>query len=175
MRPASTAANQDGDGDGNDDDAFDFFQSGADEPHPEFEEVALPKVPPRLGLLAKVSTEEFDAIARAAQLKHLDRDVVVFRQGDEADRFFILVDGYVAVERDDEVLAKLGPGSFFGESALLVEGRRSATIRTLAPSSIWSVDYATFGSVVSSHLLADEGARREVEERIEGTPPESFR
>jgi len=171
MLGASTPANGDDDAD----DGFDFFQSGDDEPRPEFEGSAPPTVPPRLGLLAKVTTEEFDAIARAAQLKHLDCGVVVFEQGDEADRFFILVDGYVAVERDDEVLATLGPGSFFGESALLVEGRRSATIRTLAASSIWSVDYATFGSVVSSHLLADDGARREVEERIEGTPPESFR
>lgn len=153
----------------------DFFQdaggasadAGSADPAPRM-------VPPRLGLLADLSDAEFDLVARAAKLSHKPAGEVVFRQGDEADRFFILVDGLVEVERDGALLATLGPGAFFGESALLVKGRRSATISTAADSSLWSISYAAFDDAVSHHLLSDDAARAEAERRIAETPAGAF-
>src|SRR4051812_46700038 len=113
--------------DAGDEGVDDFFQfEGAADPvvDVDFSNGPVP-VPPRLGLLATLSHEEFDVVARSATLKFLEPDTVVFKQGEEADRFFILVDGAVEIERDGEVLATLGAGAFFGESALLVRGRRS--------------------------------------------------
>lgn len=157
------------------DDPDDFFQSGppgGDESLPVFDDV--PRVPPRLGLLAQLAPAEFDQVARAAKLSFIPADTVVFEQGDEADRFFILVDGSVEVARDGIPLATLGDGAFFGESALLVKGRRSATITTLTDSSLWSVSYDAFDSAVSHHLLADETARDEAVRRIAQTPVGGF-
>lgn len=153
----------------------DFFQA-ADASGPEAVDTAPgPRLlPPRLGLLADLADDEFDLVARAAKLTFPAEGMIVFRQGDEADRFFILVDGLVEVERDGEVLATLGPGSFFGESALLVRGRRSATITTAADSSLWSISYTAFDDAVSHHLLADEEARAEAERRIAETPASAF-
>lgn len=163
------------DADGGEDDLDDFFQAvdttagdgGVDSP------VEI-KVPPRLGLLAPLSNEEFDVVARSAKLGFVTAGKPVFRQGSVADRFFILVDGSAQVERDGEVIGTLEPGSFFGESALLVGGRRSATVTTLSDCSLWSVDYAAFKDVVSEHLLANEQAADEVRSRLDATPPESF-
>lgn len=160
---------------GDDDIGDDFFQATAPEGEPTSSEAPTARLlPPRLGLLAELDDDEFDLVARAAKLSFQPEGSVVFRQGDEADRFFILVDGLVQVERDDEVLATLGPGSFFGESALLVKGRRSATITTVSDSSLWSVSYAAFDDAVSHHLLADEAARAEAERRIAETPSGAF-
>jgi CRP-like cAMP-binding protein len=131
-------------------------------------------LPPRLGMLADLSDEEFDHVARVAKLAHVDADVIVFHQGDDADRFFILVDGAVEVERDGTVLASLGPGAFFGESALLVKGRRSATVTSLAPCSLWSISYDAFDAAVSHHLLADAERGAEAERRIAETPGHAF-
>lgn len=154
---------------------FDDFFQGADEPTAEEKQSATTvKVPPRLGLLANLDQKQFDAVARAAKLKFYEADASVFEQGDAADRFFILVDGNADVIRDGKVIGTLGPGSFFGESALLVHGNRSATVQTTSPSSMWSVDYETFSSVVSDQLLADENARKEVEQRLKNTPTDSF-
>jgi CRP-like cAMP-binding protein len=159
-----------------DDDFDDFFDSetgagsgaesdtGSDQPR---------LLPPRLGMLADLDDLEFDAVARSAKLSHVKAETVVFRQGDEADRFFILVDGMVDIERDDEALATLGPGAFFGESALLVKGRRSATVIAIADSSLWSISYQAFDAAMSHHLLASE-AGEEAQRRIAQTPSRAF-
>lgn len=159
-----------------DDDADAFFQfDGADGSDADDapEDAARP-VPPRLGLLAELADDEFDVVARAAKLGFVPAGSEVFAQGAAADRFFILVDGSVEVVRDGEPLATLGPGAFFGESALLVGGRRSASVRTLTDSSIWSVSYEAFDHAVSHHLLADDAARAEAQRRIDATPPAAF-
>lgn len=154
-----------------DDDFFDF----GDEPAPgEAGAESEVRLPPRLGLLANLTPDQFDAVARSAKLCFKEPGQVVCAQGDEADRFFILVDGQVQVERDGVPLAMLAPGSFFGESALLVGGRRSASVVTIDASALWSVCYEVFDKVVSQHLLADEDARREVHARLRETPPGHF-
>lgn len=160
-----------------DSEAFDDFFQQEDEQDDESRApfVAAPRmVPPRLGMLAQLDDDEFDMVARAARLNHVDSGTVVVRQGDEADRFFMLIDGAVEVSRDGAPLATLGPGAFFGESALLVRGRRSATVTALADSSIWSVSYEAFDQAMSRHLLADDEARREAERRITETPVGGF-
>ena len=73
----------------------DFFQSASASAEVSMSMPQERRLPPRLGLLADLSDEEFDLVARAAKLAFQPSDAIVFRQGDEADRFFILVDGYV--------------------------------------------------------------------------------
>lgn len=154
----------------------DFFDFGDEEETSQWDAGgAAVQAPPRLGLLADLTTQQFDVIARSAQLKHVPGDAAIFVQGDIADRFFILVDGTVEVVRDDDVIATLGAGAFFGESALIVGGRRSATVRTAEPASIWSVGYEAFQQVMSGHLQQHEEAADEITRRIEQAPPESFR
>jgi CRP-like cAMP-binding protein len=156
------------------DEGFDDFFSADDAAPSNTAFESEISVPPRLGMLADLTPEEFSVVARSAQLKHLEAEKPVFAQGDDADRFFILIDGHVRIERDGELLATLGPGSFFGESALLVGGKRSASVTTSEPSSIWSVDYAAFSGVVSRQLFKDKDLRKEVDERLDSTSPEHF-
>jgi len=136
--------------------------------------VEPPRVPPRLGLLATLSSAEFDVVARSAKLNFFEAGKVVFHQGDDADRFFILVDGSVEIQRDGQLLATLEPGSFFGESALMIGGKRSATVSTVAESALWSVGYLAFEQVVSGHLMANDEARDEVQARLDKAPPGAF-
>lgn len=60
---------------------------------------------------------------------------IIFQQGDRADRVYIIQKGEVEVVRrgdgKEAVLARLGPGEFFGEMAFFVsDGRRTASVRT---------------------------------------------
>ena len=50
--------------------------------------------------------------------------------------FFVLVEGRAVVTSEDAHLAELGPGDFFGELAILGDGRRTATVSTVAPSKL---------------------------------------
>src|SRR5258708_11458432 len=72
----------------------------------------------------------------------------IVREGDAADRWYILTEGTVLVERADLIgqnvtLAVLGPGECFGESALLMEQtRRVATVRSLSRVQGFALDRA---------------------------------
>lgn len=52
-------------------------------------------------------------------------------QGELGDEVFLLLDGVVSVEVDDEPLTELGPGAVLGERAVLEGGTRTSTLRAL--------------------------------------------
>jgi CRP-like cAMP-binding protein len=53
---------------------------------------------------------------------------VIARQGEIGTGFFVVVDGSVRVVRDGDVVAKLGPGDFFGELSILDRMPRNASV-----------------------------------------------
>jgi CRP/FNR family cyclic AMP-dependent transcriptional regulator len=53
---------------------------------------------------------------------------VIARQGEIGTGFFVIVDGLVRVVRDGNVVARLGPGEFFGELSVLDRMPRNATV-----------------------------------------------
>jgi CRP-like cAMP-binding protein len=94
-----------------------------------------------------------------------DPGTVVIREGDPGDRFYVIEQGEVEVSRHGEPLAKLGPGDFFGEIALLRNVPRTATVTTSGFASLRSLDRAQFlaavtGSPAGAVALADVMDRR---------------
>lgn len=81
----------------------------------------------------------------SAELKRLARDLyprqyqagdVILKEGEEAAGFYVVSSGQVEVVKDlggskETVLSTLGPGDFFGETALLDGYPRTASIRGL--------------------------------------------
>jgi CRP/FNR family transcriptional regulator, cyclic AMP receptor protein len=53
----------------------------------------------------------------------------ILTEGMTGPEFFIILDGTASVLIDDEVVATLGPGDFFGEVAALDGGPRTASVR----------------------------------------------
>ena len=53
---------------------------------------------------------------------------VIARQGEIGTCFFVIVSGEVRVVRDGAVVARLGPGEFFGELSVLDRMPRNATV-----------------------------------------------
>src|SRR5215207_4692740 len=73
----------------------------------------------------------------------------VVREGDSADRFYIIKQGDVTVTRRDEtgrdaVLATLGPGQFFGEMGLLADTPRTASVHAKTELEVLALDRETF-------------------------------
>jgi cAMP-dependent protein kinase regulator/CRP/FNR family cyclic AMP-dependent transcriptional regulator/cGMP-dependent protein kinase 2 len=58
---------------------------------------------------------------------------VLTKQGEYAREFFIILEGAAAVIRDEQRVATLGPGDFFGEVGLLSTTWRVATVEALSP------------------------------------------
>lgn len=80
-----------------------------------------------------LNAEELRLIERVIQPRHFNRGDVLIREGDEANRFFVIARGTVSVtlsldgERSRRI-ACIGPGLTVGEMALLDGGRRSANV-----------------------------------------------
>jgi CRP-like cAMP-binding protein len=53
---------------------------------------------------------------------------VLTRRGERGLEFFVIIEGTATASRNDVVLATMGPGSFFGELAILDGGLRTATV-----------------------------------------------
>ena len=87
---------------------------------------------------------------------------VIIRQGDPADRFYILAEGQVEVlqdhpDRGPQVLRRLEQGAYFGEIGLLHNVPRTATVRALSPVMLMALDRADFEEIVAeSDLTAAE-------------------
>lgn len=77
----------------------------------------------------------------------------IVNQGDRADRFYIIARGEVEVlrERDDGTqasVARLGPGQYFGEIGLLMNARRTATVRAMVETEVLFLDRQAFRALV---------------------------
>jgi CRP/FNR family transcriptional regulator, cyclic AMP receptor protein len=59
---------------------------------------------------------------------------VIARQGEIGTGFFVIVSGSVRVVRDGGVVARLGPGEFFGELSVLDRLPRNATVAAEEPT-----------------------------------------
>ncbi|MEX2274060.1 MAG: cyclic nucleotide-binding domain-containing protein [Actinomycetota bacterium] len=90
--------------------------------------------------------------------RRLRRGEELVRQGDEGGELFLLFDGVLEVERDGEVIARLGPGAVVGEAALLSGGVRNATLRAITAVRVAAVP----GDRIDRGALAALFAQREV-------------
>lgn len=64
------------------------------------------------------------------------QDHSIVRQGDEADSFYVVIDGEATVRIDGRVVATKGAGDYFGEIALLDGGVRTATVSSDTPMTM---------------------------------------
>lgn len=85
------------------------------------------------GLYGSSPTSAFsDRIARAATYVQVKKNETLFKQYDDAEHFYIVVNGYVRVVADGQFVGCLGPGTMFGEAGVTGETdaqrKRTATI-----------------------------------------------
>jgi CRP/FNR family transcriptional regulator, cyclic AMP receptor protein len=101
------------------------------------------------------TNKEFDAIARLAVPFDLPAGRVLATQGERGDEFFIIVSGRAEATRQGAVIGELGPGSFFGEMALLERLPRVATVTTTEPTTVLVLSGRSFDELVSSMPSVD--------------------
>jgi PPM family protein phosphatase len=90
----------------------------------------------RIALFRDLSYQEMLQILPLTREYFAPADEVVIREGEPGGELFVLLEGGVDVESEGVNLTSLGPGSQFGELALVDDRPRSATVKTNAPSRL---------------------------------------
>jgi CRP/FNR family transcriptional regulator, cyclic AMP receptor protein len=103
-------------------------------------------------LFAEFPPETLARVAAAATERQVDRNDVLFSEGDDSDELFVTTDGRiamanVAVDGRESVVALMEAGDLFGEMPLFDGGGRSATARALEPSTVVAIPYHAVRSV----------------------------
>jgi CRP/FNR family transcriptional regulator, cyclic AMP receptor protein len=68
--------------------------------------------------------------------RNFARGDTIFREGDLADEFFVVVRGEVEIRSGNRRLETLGPKGIFGEMALIDDSPRSATVVALTDVTV---------------------------------------
>jgi CRP-like cAMP-binding protein len=144
-------------------------KNGAAVRHPtQFHEYALARKHEQtkgvIGLLAKcdllrhLPAEAIEQILPSIREHRMNAGQVVFRAGDPADALYIVARGsveVVAASSSDPggmgaVIAELGPGTAFGEMALISGGARTATIRTVTGAELLEIGRESFDTLIAA-------------------------
>ena len=114
---------------------------------------------PKQDLLAQVRlfrscvADEFDRLAAATTELDVSPGEVLCQEGQAGHEFFVVVEGQARVTMSEREIATLGPGSFFGEMALLDGGPRIATVTAATPMKLLVLHRREF-----RHLLGRRAA-----------------
>jgi small-conductance mechanosensitive channel/CRP-like cAMP-binding protein len=115
--------------------------------------------------LAPLSDEAKDELARRGHRRLFGTGETILRAGDKGREFYIVRRGEVAIRVDNVEIARLGPGQFFGELALLTGKERHATVTSLRESEVFEVDENMFKDVLQGQPKIAEEISRIVAER----------
>ena len=90
----------------------------------------------RTPVFSELTKRDLNALAQTARQRRYAAGEVIIKEGSDAIGCFLLASGEVEVVKgldspNQEVLATLGPGDFFGEMAIIDDSPRSATVRAI--------------------------------------------
>ncbi len=90
-----------------------------------------------------LSSQTFAEILARLHYVQLEHGAMVFAEGDLGDAMYLIESGQVKVsvgappEQTEKVINYLGPGNFFGEMALILNQRRTATVTVTIDADLW--------------------------------------
>ncbi len=102
----------------------------------------------RVPLFAGCSKRELAEIASRADELDLPSARALTVEGGRGREFVVLVEGEADVMRKDRRVARLGPGDFVGEIALVTGKARTATVRTRGPARVLVLDASNFRALM---------------------------
>lgn len=112
-------------------------------------------------LFKKLDSESKRLVINSLEEKSVKEGQEIIKQGDEGDYFYIVEKGTVDFYVGTQKVNTSGPGSSFGELALMYNSPRAATVVATTDCVLWALDRLTFrrillGGSFKKRILYDE-------------------
>lgn len=117
-------------------------------------------------LLEGIDEAELVRIAPLPDEIEVAAGAVLTEEGTTGGEFYIIVTGTATVSRQGHKLATLGPGSFFGEVAVLTHGLRTATVTADVPMRLLRLDERRFRTLLSTAPTVSQKLMEGLAERL---------
>jgi CRP-like cAMP-binding protein len=115
----------------------------------------LPPPLPPLGILASMSDRSLTNLASFGQYDRFEVGTVIIQEGTEQDRFYVVVQGKLAITAlasgKEVPLSVAEAGECLGEVSLLEPGPASASVKVVEPSVLWSMNLENLRDYLSEH------------------------
>jgi voltage-gated potassium channel len=121
-------------------------------------------------IFQSLSEAELEELAGWFEVRDVSAGVRLVGEGATGYSFFVLTDGEVAVTAGGADVASLGPGDFFGEMALLGQGRRQATVTTTLPVRVLVLFGEDFPRLQAAHPNIAAQLEAAMQKRLEELP-----
>jgi len=114
-----------------------------------------------ISLFADLGPDDLDRIASWLEIREESKGRRLTPEGASGYGFFLIEDGTAEVHHEGAKVGSLGPGDFFGEMAMMGDGRRVADVVATSPITLFEM----FGT----HFRELEMILPEVAARIRAT------
>jgi CRP/FNR family cyclic AMP-dependent transcriptional regulator len=102
----------------------------------------------RVPLFSACSTRDLGIIARHTEVIEVAPGTALTEEGALGDAFFVVLEGEAAVRRRGRAVSTLGPGTWFGELAVLDPAPRDATVVAESPMIVGVIGARVFRAMV---------------------------
>ncbi|MCA9482920.1 MAG: EAL domain-containing protein [Nitrospina sp.] len=116
-------------------------------------------------LFHNLPTEELEALLECLQVVSLEKEDILFEEGDLEDVFYVVLTGQIVVFKENKNIALRGPGEYFGEIALLDSSPRSANAKAMLPSTLLKIGRESFETLIRSNPGFSQSLLRTLAER----------
>ena len=77
-------------------------------------------------------------------------DEILFNQGDDGDNAYMIISGRLSVVVDKKEVGYMGDGEVFGELALLLDQKRSATVKSVKSTELIEINKEGLNNILNS-------------------------
>jgi CRP/FNR family cyclic AMP-dependent transcriptional regulator len=119
-----------------------------------------------VALFSACKKHELGRVAALTDEVQAPKGRTLVKEGDRGREFFVVVEGEAIARRGGRKVATIGPGSFFGELALLDQGPRAATVTAETDMRLLVLTSRDFSSLLQDVPSVSHGILRGVAERL---------
>lgn len=118
-------------------------------------------------LFSGLANEHREAVINLMYRAEIKQGISCIKQRDPGNNLFVVETGMFHVFVDNKKVFEQGPGTLFGELALIYNAPRAATVTAMQNSIVWKIDRYTFRRIAKEQAAGDLMHRQEFLSRID--------